>query len=709
MRSLVLRIADQRNSYSIDLLEGTLAEDGALTTSRVTSAKLPHSLVPERKVLRPDRSALAVPLVRKLYDATAGHSEEFEALGVFVFRLLARGDVAAEWQRLRGQVTRTILDIAPSLRDLHALPWELMYDPESGTHLFLDAVPMLRGEPRSLSERNPEVSPGVTQLAFAADDWPLRVLIIFGAGPEYAGGRGLEGDIGAKAELEALETLFAAHRFDVEFEVVENPTRPKIADACGRVMPHVLHFIGHGDARGEPKDHRLLMYRKTGGAMGEYATWAPGDIRSDLNGIPLRFAFLNACRTSEGAAAAEQETLRSAFNNLSDAFVRNGALGAVAMQGDIPGDLAAEFSRVFYEQILAGHAVDEAVLRARLRVAQSREDVLRRGEWSYPVLRTRVHPELVLPRRPAGPVDDALVKRFVPRLPERRLVCDAVQRRQSVAGAATNGESPHFVALIGHEEAGKSHLAKWCKQVCVRNNLRATYVEFARNDSVDVIAALRWIRDGHRPPTAAGVIKSSPSADLPARAFRRFNWHLNYHLRGVSDVPPLPPEGVEIDDEGIPLAQSQAPVETIIDDTMRQFCLALEEAARPNGLVLVLDQIEGLEATTLSQWLPRGLFQPVASGLVKGVRIVVGTRQTPGDQSLSAFSLGRVVPTKVSIEYFKPDDFERLARSLCLQWSPEAYKAFQKVQHQLVEKYVHGGPWRAGLLKMVDEFGRMFQ
>jgi hypothetical protein len=409
----------------------------------------------------------------------------------------------------------------------------------------------------------------------------------------------------------------------------------------------------------------------------------------------LRFAFLNACRTAHTAPAAEQQALRSAFTNLSEAFVRNGSLGVLAMQGDIPGDLAAAFSRVFYERVLGGCTVGEAALQARLEVSRLREDVLRRGEWSYPVLRTRVLPSLVLPQRPGAPVDDTLVKRFVARMPERRRVCEAVQRGQRAAEAA-NGESPHLVALVGKENVGKSHLAKWCKQVCVRNDLRATYVEFATSESVDVIAALRWIRDGRRPPAVPGPIKPSPGAELPPRAFRRFNWHLNHHLRGVSDVPPLPPDDTEIEDEGIPLAQSQAPVETIIDDTMRQFCLALEEAARPNALVLILDQIEGLEATTLGQWLPRGLFQPVASGLVKGVRIVV-TSQAPGAL------VGKVAPTVVNIDYFAPEDFERLARSLCLQWSANTYEALRKMMPDLVTMFVRGAPWPASLLRKVDQ------
>jgi CHAT domain len=701
MRTLVLKIADQKNGYAIELLDLDAAPDGTLTTKRVAGAVIPAALTPEQEVRAPDDSVLTADLVRQIYGATTGAADEFEALGAFVFHLVARGDVATEWMRLRGEVQRTVLDIAPGLRELHALPWELMYDPDTATHLFLDATPMLRGEPRPISERNPNIDPPAARIAFAPDDWPLRVLIVFAAEPEHPDAPG--GNIGARAELEALETLFGAHPFDVEFDVLENPNRSAIAEACRRVVPHVLHFIGHGEARGPPKNHKLLLYHTGDNALGTYSPWASGDIRGDLNSIPLRFAFLNACRTADGSGSDAQQALRGAFTNLSDAFVRIGALGALAMQGDIPGDLAAVFARVFYQQILAGQDVDQAALQARLEVSRKREDVIRRSEWSYPVLRTRVHPSLVLPR----PADGTLIKRFVARLPQRRLVCDTIHGRLGTLDAASAG-SPHFVAIVGREDAGKSYLAKWCAQVCARNNLRAPYVEFARNESVDVIAALRWIRDGARPPSTPGPIKPSPNAVLPAQAFRRFNWHLNNHLRGVKDVPALPDDPAEIVDEGIPLAQCPAPVETIIADTMSQFCLALEEAAKPDGLVLVLDQVEGLEKTTLTQWLPRGLFQPVASGNAKGVHIIAATRQAAGDPP-PTFGLTSGNPTIVNVDYFAPRDFERIARALALQWSAAAYNDIRDLLPALTRKYIGQNPWPASVLKRVDRLCKAFE
>ena len=679
MLTLVLRITDRdKHGYSIELLEADRPESTNLVPVKGASAIIPKSLELETPIETSGGDALTAQRVRELYSSTTGESDDFALIGEFLYRLVARGKVDNHWHRLRGEgVTRTILDIAPDLRELQALPWELMYDRATGTHLFLDTVPMLRCQMRQIADPNPEVSPAGSLLSFPDDDWPLRVLVIFGASPEFADGQLDEKNIGARAELNALEAIFASHRFDVEFQVLENPSRTAIASACRCALPHVLHFIGHAKAVGAGKKHQLLIWEKKL-PMSGYFSWPAGDIANDLRGIPLRFAFLNACRTADGSRSAEQSALRNAFATAADAFVSIGALGTLAMQGDVPGDIAAAFSRAFYEKVLRGDAVDIAAREARLHISQMREDVDRRSEWSYPVLRSRVHPALVLPRLPDLDFQNGLVNRFVARVPQRRVICDTVHKRSRVPPARLEG-SPTLIAIIGERDAGKSHLAKWCTQVCARNGLRTAYIEFARGESVDVIAALRWIRDGRRPPAGANAPKAIADAPLPARAFRQFNWHLNHHLNGVSDVPDLPAGDKEIFDDGVPLAQSPAPVETIIRDTLQQFCLALEEAAKPGGLVLVLDQIEGLEATALTQWLPRDLFRPVASGDVKGVRIILVSRKSSRDHDpLKELKAAGITATEVNVDYFVPDEFEPIARYLCLQWSASIYDEAQE-------------------------------
>jgi CHAT domain len=604
MRTVVIRIADSadRVGYPVELL--TAGTDDPKLVAHA-AAVIPRSLSLE-KPLKPDGKLLTAKRARELYRTTAGESEDLENVGEFLYRLVARGKVGEEWQLLRDEVgkdARTMLDIAPALQELHALPWELMR--ADGTAVFLDRAVISRGEPRQIGDLNLLVHVDSRRYSFPPDDWPLRVLIVFGADPGLAKGSG-EDSIGANAELSALETLFSANRFEVEFDVLENPSRDDIVGACQEVVPHILHFIGHGVAGARSEDHRLQIYRNK---AKEYDSWRLRDLQNDLRNVALRFAFLNACRTGENAAAGSEV---APVASMSDAFLRLGALGVLAMQGDIPGDLAETFSCKFYEKILARQPVDRAVHEARWEISRLRENVTKRAEWSYPVLRTRVHPSLVLPRRPDCDFNPAMVQRFVGRLPQRRRVRDAV-RNGTVALDPADGLSKHFVVLVGQQEVGKSHLAKWCDQVWARGGLRTAYVEFREGEQVDVLGALRWIRDGRNPAGADLPLRPLPGAPLPASAFRQFNWQLNHNLKGVSDVPPLPDREKEILDEGTPLARAEGH-ETLIEDTLEQFCRALEEAAKPNGLVLILDRLEGLEATTRTQWLPDYLFRPVAAG-----------------------------------------------------------------------------------------------
>ncbi len=662
-----------------------------------------------------DVSALGVgPLtaegVKTLYETTDDEAAVHPLLGEYLFRLLIRGNTARAWRNLREEAaqtpTRILLDIAPGAAAdlLQPLPWELMYDPDSATHFFLDpAVPMLRGQPLPIDRKNKAVHSSASGFSFPADDWPLRVLIVYGADPEFAVGKGTATGIGAKAELHALEALFSAARFDVEFDVLEHPPPERIIQACRSMLPHVLHFIGHGEAGANPQDHHLQDHRLLIWGDGKedhtgpgYTPWTVHDIRNGLQNLPFRFAFLNACKTS--AAGAGPRAL-APFGSIAEAFLFLGALGVLGMQGDVPGDLAARFSEQFYQRIVQGRAVDVAVQAARWDMSQQRPNFMGRKAWSYPVLRTRVLPFLVLPGQlsPAG-TPRPKVQRFVDRVCERRRVRDAVYGR-SHGVESEPARSPHLVVIVGEEDAGKSHLAKWCQHVCARGGVRTAYVEFDQG-TVDLLDALRWIRDGQR-PSGLGPPSPLPDWPIPANAFRKFNWELNQRLAGATLVTPLPEDQGEVPDQGTRLSEANRRSETFIEDTLRQFRHSLGEAAQPNGLLLILDRLEGLEATAVTQSLPPGLFRPVALGDVPGVRLVLVTRKNVYEDQLSELESFKKPPTVVDVDYFRISEFERLSRHFCLQWSAKTYDDMRAALPTLLKRRDEDH-WDGTVLRMVE-------
>jgi hypothetical protein len=501
MQTVVIRIteASKGGGFDVKLLASKTNDPSKLASVAGAVATIPATLEPETPVNDYNGAPLTVANVLKQYELEGDRSLAYAPIGEFLYRLLARGPVDSAWRKLRGAGdTRTLIDIEskPSLQDLHRLPWELMYDPTSATHLFLDKTsPLLRGDAKKLGDVNAALTPQAKKLTFADDDWPLRVLVVFGAGPEYVGeGTG----IGAKEELEALENLFADARFDIEYEVLEHPSRSYIREKCETIEPHILHFIGHAEAGATPNDHRLLIWGPGGDAdtAGKgYDPWTLYDIRNDLQTIPLRLAVLNGCRTAGATPGATPAPAAIApFENIAESMLQRGTLGVVGMQGDIPGDVAAAFSRALYEALVNGKPVDVAVQMARVVASQlpKKPNYVERKDWSFPMLRTRVMPELVLPRRQGvvvGPKFAKRPERFVGHLASRRLVRQTVQPKlvakqaaapkspktpkspkAAKAGAAQNGAemkpSPHLVAIVGDEGVGKTHFVRWCAELC---------------------------------------------------------------------------------------------------------------------------------------------------------------------------------------------------------------------------------------------------
>jgi hypothetical protein len=583
MRTVVIQVAEpakKGGGLPVELLSAE-SDEGPLTLVPQSRSIIPASLACGEEVREPGADLLTASRAQALYDTELDGSALLPVVGEYLHRTLLRGKTSVAWSQILHLAphtpTRVLLDIAsgPATSTFRKLPWELMYAPDTVTHPFLDrGVPFLRGRAVDPRARNPAVHVSAQGLQFPADDWPLRVLVVYGPDPNFAAGTGSAAGIGANQELRALETLFAASRFDVEFDVLEHPLPGQIVSACRTMLPHVLHFIGHGEAGGTPEQHRLLIYgdNRHGRNPPEYTPWLLQDIRNSLQRIPLRFAFLNACRTAASVAGGPSES-PVPFGSVAEAFLFMGALGVLGMQGDIPGDLAAEFSRHFYSGLIANEPVDMAVAKARWEMSQLRAGVITQKSWSFPVLQTRVWPSLVLPRAPDGPCVMQPVERFAGRLLERRRVRDAACRRQQDPTSLPL-ESPHLIALVGDENAGKSHLAKWCLQVCARGGVRTAYVDFEQG-KVDVLDALRQIRDGRKPP-GTGQLTSLPNWPLPAAAFRPFNWELNQRMRGATLVQPLPEGAADIPDDGLALSATPNLPETFIDDTLHRFRLCLE-------------------------------------------------------------------------------------------------------------------------------------
>jgi RNA polymerase subunit RPABC4/transcription elongation factor Spt4 len=187
----------------------------------------------------------------------------------------------------------------------------------------------------------------------------------------------------------------------------------------------IFHFGGHGE---------FLKRLGPGGEdiMGEggiilvdrenQAVPLPGDrLMEILRGKGVRLVVLGACET------ARRDTFH-VWSSVAASLLRGGIPAVVAMQFSIQDDLAAAFMADFYEALIAGKQIDEALAlgRAAIRAEalNGRRDI---RDWGVPVLYLRTPHGRVF-----NPVSDSQALQEAEKRTQRRF-------DQHVAAVATTG------------------------------------------------------------------------------------------------------------------------------------------------------------------------------------------------------------------------------------------------------------------------------
>ena len=225
-------------------------------------------------------------------------------------------------------------------------------------------------------------------------------------------------------------------------------------------------------------------------------------------------------------------------------------------------------------------------------------------------------------------------------------------------------------------------------------------VNFRGPEKLDWLDALRLIRDKERRRVGEAPTMHA-TWPLAAAAFRDFNWGLNRRQQGLSTFEPAP-AGV-VGDMGLGLSVCPDLPETFMLDTLVSFCDALATAAPAAGLLLELDQLEGLEGGAFKSTLLPGLCKPIAEGRVHGVRLMLVLSQAQYDDCRNELDALRV--PLVQVPYFRSTDFARVSRQFCHQVSSTAYdQAWVPVMLEgLLKLKVPAQGWGADLLEVIGE------
>jgi hypothetical protein len=290
-------------------------------------------------------------------------------LGQILFKALFQGQVKEVYAGSQGtlqdgQGLRIKLIIAADEREVAALPWELLNDPDRGPLALLD-MPIVRYIPQPI--RVPTLK---TEL-------PLKVLLTGAQTPPPA-----EVERELRAVQETLSSLGNHVQCVAEPHLTTALLRKRLREGF-----HVWHFVGHGGFSAEDQTG-LLRFEDETGDVDEISATQLGIM---LNRSGVRLIMLDACES--GRIAIDP------FRSLAPALIRAQVPAVLAMQFTVPEESTRAFATEFYRTLAEGFPIDACVTEGRKAVLDAAG--LRNPDWGIPVVYTRA-PDGKLFELPAG-------------------------------------------------------------------------------------------------------------------------------------------------------------------------------------------------------------------------------------------------------------------------------------------------------------------
>ncbi len=378
------------------------------------------------------------------------HRDEADRAGTFLFHVLIGPIWWASLQTIVGP-KHLYLSFDDNLDDWHQFPWELMRCGQR--YLARQQVELVRYLPDA---------PCPTPLLTA----PLRVLFV--VGPEAGGGFAGGGHLSVGGEFIGLLRRLRRLGIPINEQLLTLADGDQLDSALEVFQPHVVHFIGHG----ELVDGRACLLLGDGdGGIAHFSAEALADKLLRAAQKPL--VVLNACNSagtmSPGVFAGNEGA------SLVLDLVRQGIPLAVGMGGRVRNTVCRLFTRRFYEALLKGESLVDAVAEGRW-AAVHKENGEERIDWARPVLARGVATPLQVDAescRQAQALMD-LAHSIDPRR-YKEMLCDRadVFARYRLLGTRQQGFVQTLLILetrgnVGSEKMGKSMvLHELLKQIVV--------------------------------------------------------------------------------------------------------------------------------------------------------------------------------------------------------------------------------------------------
>ncbi len=256
----------------------------------------------------------------------------------------------------QGKRLRVVLRLTAP--ELAALPWEMLFDPETETYLCRQE-PLVRHVPAPYTAEPLQVRPPIRILGLAASPRDKQALDV-------------------DAEKSHLAEALARPMAEGLIEVVWAPeaTWPGVQDLLLAGEWHVLHFVGHGDYD-TSTDEGVLAFVGADGRADLVDAGRLADLLGEAQPTP-RLVVLNSCSSGRSG-------MNDLFSGTAAALAHRGISAVAAMQFTISDTAAIAFARGFYTAIAHGRSVDEAARSGRISILGAPGSL----EWATPVLYVR--------------------------------------------------------------------------------------------------------------------------------------------------------------------------------------------------------------------------------------------------------------------------------------------------------------------------------
>jgi len=299
----------------------------------------------------------------------------------------ANDDARDLWAELRKRLPQTRIEIVTGVAEAATIPWELLRDPKTGSHLALTAHSFVRAHP------NPALAPSLP----ARKKGKIRILLVL------CRPRG-EKDVPFRSVAsQLLRGLSEANREAYDLDVLRPPTFEQLGKALRQAHEegkpyHVVHFDGHGMYLAGPNSGKRGYLWFENLQLKKYGKFVDGtSLGQLLAATGVSVLVLNACRSahSEPAPTPSADATTSsqvrAFGSLAQEVIDTGVAGVVAMRYNVYVVTAAQLVAQLYASLVRGAALGEAVTLARRDLADNplREVIhtpLPLQDWTVPVV-----------------------------------------------------------------------------------------------------------------------------------------------------------------------------------------------------------------------------------------------------------------------------------------------------------------------------------